>query len=90
MRTMRSSRGVSDASARVVVSRRFDWIAVPRQLLSLPKIISGVAMMQSRQDWRRDDGSRESNVTIVWIAETFREEHRAAEGYDPAVGFLHT
>jgi hypothetical protein len=35
-------------------------------------------MMQSKQDWRRDDGSRESNVTIVWIAETFREEHRAA------------
>jgi hypothetical protein len=27
MRTMRFSRGVSDASARVVVSPRFDWIA---------------------------------------------------------------
>ena len=26
MRTMRSSRGVSDARTRVVVSRRFDWI----------------------------------------------------------------
>jgi hypothetical protein len=27
MRKIRSSRGVSDASTRVVVSRRFDWIA---------------------------------------------------------------
>jgi hypothetical protein len=27
IRTMRSSRGVSDTSTRVVVSRRFDWIA---------------------------------------------------------------
>jgi len=27
MRTMRSSRGVSEANTRVVVSRRFDWIA---------------------------------------------------------------
>src|SRR5262249_45689441 len=27
MRSTRSSRGVSDASTRVVVSRRFDWIA---------------------------------------------------------------
>ena len=27
MRTMRSSRGVNEASMRVVVSRRFDWIA---------------------------------------------------------------
>ena len=27
MRTMRSSRGVSEASTRVVISRRFDWIA---------------------------------------------------------------
>ena len=27
MRTMRSSRGVSEASMCVVVSRRFDWIA---------------------------------------------------------------
>jgi cellulose biosynthesis protein BcsQ len=31
MRTMRSSRGVSDASMRVVVSRRFDWIAALEQ-----------------------------------------------------------
>ena len=28
-RTIRSSRGVSEASTRVVVSRRFDWIAAP-------------------------------------------------------------
>ncbi len=27
MRSTRSSRGVSEASTRVVVSRRFDWIA---------------------------------------------------------------
>ena len=27
MRIMRSSRGVREASVRVVVSRRFDWIA---------------------------------------------------------------
>ena len=34
MRTMRSSRGVSDASMRVVVSRRFDWIAALRRFSS--------------------------------------------------------
>src|SRR5215211_5419886 len=35
MRIMRSSRGVSDASTRVVVSRRFDWIAASIGMIAL-------------------------------------------------------
>jgi len=33
MRSTRSSRGVSEASIRVVVSRKFDWIAPQRSHL---------------------------------------------------------
>ena len=55
MRTMRSSRGVSDASTRVVVSRRFDWIAVPRQLplamSALPLPAQAIDATQALNRW---------------------------------------
>src|SRR5215471_7744086 len=54
MRIMRSSRGVREASVRVVVSRRFDWIAAS---------IGRIAFLSSMKSPRRESSSSPIGVS---------------------------
>ena len=53
MRSTRSSRGVSEASTRVVVSRKFDWIAASigriAFLSSMKSAIKGVERVGAKK-----------------------------------------
>src|SRR5258708_30377914 len=55
MRRMRSSRGVNDASTRVVVSRRFDWIAAS---------MGWIAFLSSMRSPRRTSSSSPTGVSM--------------------------
>ena len=55
MRTTRSSRGVSDAKTRVVVSRKFDWIAAS---------IGRIAFLSSMKSPRWESSSSPTGVSM--------------------------
>jgi hypothetical protein len=61
MRRTRSSRGVSEASTRVVVSRRFDWIAAIAFLSSM------------KSNYKHGRYTAEVIASRRWLRETIRE-----------------
>src|SRR5438270_11835973 len=99
MRTMRSSRGVSEASRRVVVSRRFDWIAAS---------IGRIAFLSSIRSPRLESpsspigvSSESGSLAIFKVLRTFSSgmpsfsadlaEHLSACAYDfvDALNYVH-